>query len=360
MELAFGQMSSSERQAAAVRAKWNQDLVAQLAAHPRLLSQSPNPSTSEHIGRPCSVTGTARRVLLEPSRLEPIERTAFMSDIKIHVLHTGQVCVAPGLPFGGEGGSIFQAAGIGVRQEDRLWLPVSAYLVEHPKGLMLVDTGWHRDMSPDGVFDRKAQIESLGSPLLYKVNQGVLPHGEAIDEQLAQMGIAPSDLDYVLLTHLDCDHANGLKLVTDAKRILASRDEIDSVKNGLEARIRYQSRWWDGTKIEYFDWNDNQGPFQKSYDLFGDGSVECVAIPGHADGLFAVKVTGADGRFVLLFSDGGYAERSWRDMVLSGIANNREQQKKSLRWIREQSLDPLCVESLANHDPDVNPHVIEV
>lgn len=280
--------------------------------------------------------------------------------INIHVLHTGAVCVAPDLPFGGEHCSPVKASGVFGRREDRLWLPVSVYLVEHPKGLVLVDTGWHRDMSPEGAFDKRAQIACLGSRLLYEVNQGVLPLGEAVDEQLAAMGIAPYDLEYVLLTHLDCDHANGLKLVAGAKRILAARDEIESVRKNAVARIRYQSRWWDGTGIEFFDWNGVDGPAGRSYDLFGDGGIVCVNIPGHADGLFAVKVTGEDGRFALLFSDGGYASRSWREMVTSGIANDRAQQKRSLAWIREQSMDPLCVESLANHDPDVEPHVIRL
>ena len=279
---------------------------------------------------------------------------------KIHVLHTGKVCVSPDLPFGGEGCSPVKASGIFAKKSERLWLPVSCYLIEHPKGLVLVDTGWHRDMSPNGVYDRKAQVESLGSWALYKVNQGVLPAGEAVDEQLAGMGLAPSDIDLVLLTHLDCDHANGLKLVADAKRILVARDELDSVGGGFVARTRYQSRWWDGTGIECFDWNGEEGPHGKSYDVFGDVSLACVAIPGHADGLFAVKVTGVDSRFALLFSDGGYSRRSWEDMVVSGIANDRGAQRRSLEWIREQSLDPLCVESLANHDPDVAPHVIEL
>ena len=280
--------------------------------------------------------------------------------MNIHVFHTGKVCVSPNLPFGGERCNPIKASGVFEPKDRRLWLPVSCYLIKHPRGLVLVDTGWARSMSPAGTFDKQAQIKSLGSRLLYIINQGVLPAGQAIDEQLAAMGIAPSDLECVLLTHLDCDHANGIVQVKGAKRILASRDEIASVKNGPVARVRYQSRWWDGSGIEFFDWNGTQGPHGKSFDVFGDGSIVCVAIPGHADGLFAVKVTGEDGRFALLFSDGGYSSRSWRDMTLSGIANNRVQQKASLAWIREQSLDPLCVESLANHDPDVTPHVIEV
>lgn len=283
-----------------------------------------------------------------------------MTTMRIHVLHTGEVCVSPYLPFGGEHCSPIKASGIFGKKSDRMWLPVSAYLIEHPKGLVLVDTGWHRDMSPHGVFDKKAQIDSLGSRILYKMNQGRVAPGQAVDEQLAAMGISPSDLDCVLLTHLDCDHANGLTQVAEAKRILVSDDELFSITNGLEARIRYQSRWWDGTGIEGFGWNGDDGPFEKSYDLFGDGSITCIAIPGHSDGLFAVKAVGEDGRFVLLFSDGGYATRSWQEMVVSGIANDRAQQKRSLGWIREQSLDPLCVESLANHDPKVTPHMVEV
>lgn len=79
-----------------------------------------------------------------------------------------------------------------------------------------------------------------------------------------------------------------------------------------------------------------------------------------SDGLFATKATGADGLFVLLYSDGGYAARSWQEMVASGIAADKETQKKSIAWIREQSMDERRVESLANRDPDVVPHLIEL
>ncbi len=283
-----------------------------------------------------------------------------MSTISIHVMHAGKVCVAPALPFGGSDCNPLKASGVFGRPSNRIWLPVSTYLVEHPKGRILVDAGWHREMSPNGRFDRRAQIRSLGSIPLYLVNQGLLPEGEAVDEQLAERGIAPADLDFVLATHLDCDHVNGLKQVAQARRILASRDEVASVRKDAKARIRYNSAWWEGTGIEFFDWNGTEGPVGKSYDVFGDGSVACVAIPGHADGMFAVRVRAEDGRFVLLFADGGYASRSWQEMIEPGIANDRVQLRASLAWIREQSLDPLCVASLANHDDDVEPHTIKL
>lgn len=282
-----------------------------------------------------------------------------MSRTTIHVFHTGKVHVSPYLPFGGDDCGLLKASGTTTPKKDWIWLPVSCYLIEHEKGLILVDCGWDRSMSPEGKYDKKAQIRSLGSRILYHTNQGIVGKGETITEQLEAMGLRPEDLDYVLLTHLDCDHANGLPLVKDAKNILVSADElICSQKSSFTCRVRYQEIWWKGTKLKTFQWNDCQGPAGKSFDLFGDGSVEMINIPGHCDGLCAAKIFNEEGKFVLLYSDGGYSERSWKEMITPGISMDKEQQKKSLAWIREQSLDPDCIESLANHDGQVEPHTI--
>lgn len=281
--------------------------------------------------------------------------------IKIRIFHTGKVCVSPALPFGGNETNPLKASPIFSKKSDRLWLPVSCYLIEHPKGKVLFDCGWHRDMSPEGVLDKKAQIRSLGSRPLYMVNQGVVEKGQTIDEQLKERGIAPSDLDYVLLSHLDCDHANGIRLVKDAKHILVSNDELAGAgKPGRKNRIRFQSKWWDGCDLQGFDWNDSEGPFGKAYDVFGDGSVKMIAIPGHSEGLCALKIKNTEGKYVLLFSDGGYATKSWKEMILPGVSEDKAAQRKSLEWIREQSMSDDCLESLANHDPSVVPHEITI
>ncbi|WP_197945508.1 hypothetical protein [Helicobacter suis] len=47
-------------------------------------------------------------------------------------------------------------------------------------------------------------------------------------------------------------------------------------------------------------------------------------------------------------------------MITSGVALNKAQQRKSLEWIREESMSPQCIESLATHDSDITPHVIEL
>ena len=75
---------------------------------------------------------------------------------KIKIFHTGKVYVSNSLPFKDSVKnpnpiqlSILSPYGI----SNRVWLPVSAYLIEIEKLKILVDTGWHREISPDGEYD---------------------------------------------------------------------------------------------------------------------------------------------------------------------------------------------------------------
>lgn len=279
------------------------------------------------------------------------------SKYKVHILHTGKVRIEPELAFGGDHCSMAKASGFSLKRSPRIWLPVSVFLVETPKGLLLLDTGWDRSMSPRGVFDKQAQIKSLGSRILYHVNQGVVPMGKTASEQLASMGIKPAELDYVIISHLDCDHANGLPQFKDAKHIMVAKSEYDFAQKHT---VRFHNIWWADAQLDLYAWNDNQGPFKRSYDLFGDGTVELINIPGHTAGLVATKITNPDtGKFMLYFGDGGYGEKSWKEMITSGISMDKQAQKKSLAWIRQQSLDPNCIGSFACHDAAVKPHTFE-
>lgn len=85
--------------------------------------------------------------------------------------------------------------GLFCSEKNQVILPVSSYLIEHPHGLILINTGY-------------------------------LPMGWSVDERLAALGYKPSDIDYLLLSHLHCDHVSGLKQVKDAENILVSEPEL--------------------------------------------------------------------------------------------------------------------------------------
>ena len=266
----------------------------------------------------------------------------------------GYVRISPNLAWGGEKCGIIKGSGLFAHGADRVWLPVCSFLVTTPRGRVLVDTAWDRGMSPLGVYDRKAQIASLGSWALYRINQGEVGPGRTIRERLAAQGLTPSDIDFVVISHLDCDHADGLPQMRGAGRIMIAEDEMrGATEHGPVNSVRFNPGWWDGLEdgIDLYRWNGTQGPAHRSYDLFGDGSVELINIPGHTKGLVATKITNPDGRYVLLFADGGYSSASWQRMIVSGIAENKDDQRRSLEWIRQQSLDPRCLASMASHDP---------
>ncbi len=136
-------------------------------------------------------------------------------------------------------------------------------------------------------------------------------------------------------------------------RVLIADEEMRGAqRTDLTSRVRFYSGWWKGVRnIDLYHWNGTEGPAGHSYDVYGDGSVRLINIPGHTTGLVATKITNPDGKFVLLFSDGGYSSKSWQDMIVSGIAVDKAAQRRSLEWIRQQSLDPDCLASMASHDP---------
>ncbi|MFR6425328.1 MAG: MBL fold metallo-hydrolase [Oscillospiraceae bacterium] len=164
----------------------------------------------------------------------------------------------------------------------RIWLPVSAYLVEHPKGLFLVDAGLPRTVSPTGIEDRAAQLRMFGRGWYTLVHSVVQP-GQSIGEQLAARGIRPQDLDYVLFSHLDPDHIAGISEVRGAKRLLAPEEEYFW---SCRVNLRYTSRrlWMDEPPERFWYRVNHIGPESRSYDLFGDDSVHLVHIAGSHGG----------------------------------------------------------------------------
>lgn len=189
----------------------------------------------------------------------------------------------------------------------------------------------------------------------FLLNQALLPNGEAAVEQLAEKNILPENLDCVILSHLHTDHASGLRQFVEAKKFLVSADELEDTK---KFPIRYAASMWDGINFETFNFEETgEGPVGKSFDLFGDGTIKLINIPGHTSGLAAMKISNGD-KFVLLFADGGYAEKSWREEIPPGTALDEELALKSLQWVAQMSKLPTCIESLANHDPDKLPHEI--
>ncbi|AGZ26196.1 MULTISPECIES: N-acyl homoserine lactonase family protein [Staphylococcus] len=269
-------------------------------------------------------------------------------EIKIHVMHTGTVIVDEALPFGYKNNPPMAWTGMFRSKKHQIKIPVSVYLIEHPKGLVLIDTGWHTD-------NRKHQLKNLS--FQYPVNKAELPEGQAVHEQLIKLGYKPSDIDYILMSHMHCDHADGLRLVKNAKNILVSEEEYEAISND---KMHYLPHEWKGVHLNTFHFdNTGIGPKNRSFDLFGDGTITMVWVPGHSKGLASTIIKNEDSeKFLLLASDVGYAAKSWQENVLPGVLVDKEDAQLSLDWVKKMANDKNCIEAIANHDANVKPHVI--
>jgi glyoxylase-like metal-dependent hydrolase (beta-lactamase superfamily II) len=242
-------------------------------------------------------------------------------------------------------------------EKERVALPVSVYLIEHPRGLILVDTGWCRDLSPAGEYDPKAARQLL-SPALASLYHPVLPAGMAAYEQLAKLGIQPEDLEAVILTHLDPDHVAGLRHLSRAKRIILPEDEYFWSCRAVYKNRQPQKLWMLYPMERPYYRGSPLGPIGWAIDLFGDESLQLVNLPGHTDGQAAILVQNGKS-FVLLAADAAYSPRNWQEGVTPGFGFDRGRQLKSLAWIAQTAADPRCAAVLCSHDPAQAPGVIE-
>lgn len=264
------------------------------------------------------------------------------ADVAVRTVHTGSVYIDRALAFRESTLHPVPYTGWFRANSKKLWVPVSAYLIDHPDGLVLVDTGWHADVRAS----QRAHLGLLPSTMF----EASLPPGAAIHEQLEALGVAPADLEYVVLTHLDSDHASGVRHVADAANVVVSQPEWEE-----RGALRYVQSMWDGVEVTPLELAAiPYGPHELGVDLFGDGRVYLVFTPGHSVGQVSVLVATGLG-WVLLASDVGYAAASWEEGLLPGLTDDDAEARASLEWVGAFAGREDCVAALANHDRAVVP-----
>ena len=115
---------------------------------------------------------------------------------------------------------------------DKKWVqvPIYAWVIEHPEGVIVVDTGETARTAQKGYFPR-------WQPFLRQTSDKFLVSPEdEIGPQLKNLGIEPGDVRWVVLTHLHTDHAGGLHHFPRAE-ILVSRKEYAAAR-GLRGMLQ--------------------------------------------------------------------------------------------------------------------------
>jgi len=139
----------------------------------------------------------------------------------------------------------------------------TAYLVVHPKGALMFDTG--------GVTD--SHFKGDGAP----VTEGILSASKPLAPQLAAVGYTPADITYLAMSHFHSDHTANANAFASSTWIVqkAERDFMFADKpQGIIQPAHYSALRNAKTRIL-----DNE-----DLDVFGDGTVVIKSTPGHTPG----------------------------------------------------------------------------
>jgi len=250
--------------------------------------------------------------------------------VRLHPLLSGEMQAPPGLLRRPSGpAKLVRGLGVGRSRRDWTWLPVPAFLVEHPgAGPVLVDTGLHPSVAVD-------PRESFG-PLAGRLNRLRFEPGQAVAAQLRARSVDPADVGVVVMTHLHTDHASGVSEFPDATFVLDRREWDSAARGGT-------LRGYRPAQFDYgFDWRtldyespdiDSFASFGASIDLFGDGSVRLVATPGHSAGHQSV-ILRLRGREALLTGDAAYTLRAIEEGVTPLLMDDEHRWRRSLGEVR--------------------------
>jgi glyoxylase-like metal-dependent hydrolase (beta-lactamase superfamily II) len=225
------------------------------------------------------------------------------------------------------------------------WLPVPAFLVEHPTaGAILIDTGLH----PVCQQDVAANMGRAGR-LLYEVR---MDHDQPLRFQLPQRGVRIADIRYVILTHLHIDHASAVVEFPEATFLVDRREWAAAASGGT--RQGYHHRQFDHA----FEWRvleydrdrvESFAGFGRTLDLFGDGSLRVLCTPGHTLGHQSVLLRTGTGE-VLVVGDAAYTERELRGEDEPLLVADEHLRRRSIGEIQRYRTQTPEATVIVSHD----------
>ena len=245
--------------------------------------------------------------------------------------------------------------------------PVTVALIEHPQyGLTLVDTG---------LGDAYFKVLRLFSAQLFSSFLDAWPEAEgSVAVQLQRLGLR---VDRILLTHLHPDHVGGLcdllEVFPQAEVLLSGEalhaaervtgrtlwTRLLALRQGLLPDLFPSEELKNSRRLRLADdlpWaplGPEWAPFNQAADLFGDGSVRLVRLPGHAAGQLGAVLKTPLG-FTLLGADAAWSFRAMQRQrgalgVAQLIVHDHNAERALLRGLAELAERRPEVQMLFSH-----------
>ena len=152
------------------------------------------------------------------------------------------------------------------------WLPIWVWIIEHPEGVFIIDTGASSKVTGKAYFKTSGMIAKWINTSLFKFQ---VQKDDEIGNQLKQLGINTKNV-IVIITHLHLDHTDGLSCFKDSTVFVHEKEWQKPYGNLPEL----YPKWFKPVLLKLTDNYEgfNAVPLTKSNDIFA------IHTPGHSDG----------------------------------------------------------------------------
>lgn len=175
----------------------------------------------------------------------------------------------------------------------RIKVPVAMYIIDHPRGLVIYDTGNADEVSDGGCAGY------WGTAICGSITP-IQTRDEVIDRWLTKFGYSVSDVKYVVYSHFHLDHAGNIELFPTATHVVQK----------AELRAGWWPEKWQRGAYVLKDYDDTRDfkfmELAGDFDLYGDGSITILDTKGHTQGHQSMRVRLPKTGTLLLAGDAVY------------------------------------------------------
>lgn len=194
--------------------------------------------------------------------------------------------------------------------------PATVAVIEHPQhGIILFDTGYS-DHNYEATKTFPEKFYAWVTPIY-------LESEETLKNQLKSRGISAKDVKTIVVSHFHADHIGGLKDFPDAHFIyhdeaynsLKDLGRFAAVRRGFLPYLLPDDFLERSTPVGQYKKASNfgLGPFVSGWDLFGDGRMIAIDLPGHEVGHIGLAVFPDDKSPHFFVSDACYSEQAFTE-----------------------------------------------
>ncbi|WKN43441.1 N-acyl homoserine lactonase family protein [Tunicatimonas pelagia] len=219
------------------------------------------------------------------------------------------------------------------------YMPIMVWVLDHPEGVFVVDTGENAKVSNQGYFKKEGPLANYINTKSFIFD--VEPE-EEIGPQLKRLGYSESSIKSVVLTHLHLDHFDGLHYFETTDIVI---NQLEWEKPSFALPSLYPE-WFSPSTVQLKEASDRH--FKHSLPLVASGEIKLVHTPGHTVGHCSVLVKTADMHY-LLAGDITYNQHQLQNNIYAGGHQSFRLSGSTYQAVREYASKNKLV-YLPSHD----------